>query len=75
MTAIIASAFVNTLNADKDVNPLSIADRCDRCGSQAYVIVVLASGVLHLCGHDYRAHADKLASVAIGITDASAFIG
>ncbi|MHA7270604.1 DUF7455 domain-containing protein [Arthrobacter sp. HLT1-20] len=36
---------------------LSTLDRCDRCGAQAYVRVVLASsgGELLFCGHHARA--------------------
>lgn len=40
---------------------LSPADRCDRCGAQAYVRASLASGTdLHFCVHHSRAHLDKL---------------
>ena len=32
--------------------PLSVADRCDRCGARAYVRATLPSGsVLLFCGH------------------------
>jgi len=49
--------------------PLSVADRCDRCGAQAYVRVTLPSGELLFCAHHYRAHAPKFADVATHIHD------
>jgi hypothetical protein len=40
---------------------LTAADRCDRCGAQAYVRATLADGLeLHFCAHHGRAHLDKL---------------
>lgn len=42
-------------------SPLTAADRCDRCGAQAYVRVRLAAGgELLFCGHHGRRHEDKL---------------
>ena len=44
--------------------------RCDRCGAQAYVRVVLHSRQdLLFCAHHYRQHAPALAKVAAGIQD------
>jgi hypothetical protein len=44
--------------------------RCDRCGAQAYVRVLLRSRQeLLFCGHHYRQHAPALATVAAGIQD------
>lgn len=49
---------------------LSAADRCDRCGAQAYVRVTLASGFeLLFCAHHSKEHADKLRQVALKIQD------
>lgn len=49
---------------------LTAADRCDRCGAQAYLRVTLASGgELLFCAHHARAHSDKLQQVALKITD------
>ena len=54
---------------------LSAADRCDRCGAQAYVRVTLASGSqLLFCVHHSKEHADKLKQVALKIHDESARI-
>jgi hypothetical protein len=50
--------------------PLSAADRCDRCGAQAYVRVVLTSGgELLFCAHHGREHADALTAAAASIQD------
>lgn len=53
--------------------PLSAADRCDRCGAQAYVRVLLADehggGELFFCGHHARAHQSRLREVAADIYD------
>lgn len=49
--------------------PLSAADRCDRCGAQAYVRVVLANGELLFCAHHARRHADAFAGVAVHVHD------
>ena len=57
----MASALATTLSA---------ADRCDRCGAQAYVRARLASGgELLFCAHHSREHADAYASVAVEIQD------
>ncbi|WP_435300229.1 DUF7455 domain-containing protein [Timonella sp. A28] len=48
---------------------LTTADRCDRCGAQAYVRVVLAQGELLFCAHHARAHADKFNQVAAEVHD------
>ena len=49
---------------------LNAADRCDRCGAQAYMRVTLTSGgELLFCAHHGRAHSDKLQQVALNIQD------
>lgn len=49
---------------------LDATDRCDRCGAQAYLRVILASGgELLFCAHHARAHQDKLQQVALKIQD------
>ncbi len=49
---------------------LNAADRCDRCGAQAYHRDTLASGgELLFCAHHGRAHSDKLKQVALKIQD------
>ncbi|GAB4067760.1 hypothetical protein GCM10028777_24790 [Angustibacter speluncae] len=54
-------------------NHLTAADRCDRCGAQAYVRVVLSSGgELLFCAHHGRAHDARLRELDADITDESA---
>ncbi len=49
---------------------LTALDRCDRCGAQAYVRVMLISGgELLFCAHHGREHDDQLRQVAAAITD------
>ncbi|GAA1377629.1 hypothetical protein GCM10009638_17840 [Luteococcus sanguinis] len=49
---------------------LDASDRCDRCGAQAYLRVVMSSGgELLFCAHHARAHSDKLKQVALKIQD------
>jgi hypothetical protein len=51
---------------------LNAADRCDRCGAQAYVRVTLNSGFdLLFCAHHSKEHADRLRQVALEIHDES----
>lgn len=49
---------------------LNAADRCDRCGAQAYVRVTLATGgTLLFCGHHFHDHEPKLRQSATDIVD------
>lgn len=49
---------------------LTAADRCDRCGAQAYLRVELASGLeLLFCAHHAREHDAKLREVAVNVID------
>ncbi len=49
---------------------LTAADRCDRCGAQAYLRVQLAGGgELLFCAHHARQHGERLREVAITIQD------
>jgi len=51
---------------------LNAADRCDRCGAQAYVRVTMASGFdLLFCAHHSKEHAAKLRQIALKIKDES----
>jgi hypothetical protein len=53
---------------------LTSADRCDRCGAQAFYRAVLATGELLFCAHHGRAHAARLAEVAVELQDGTAAI-
>jgi hypothetical protein len=50
---------------------LTAADRCDRCGAQAYVRVILAAGDLLFCAHHGRRYEPKLREVAREFHDES----
>lgn len=51
-------------------SPLTAADRCDRCGAQAFLRVELRSGgELLFCGHHAREHGDKLKALAVNVVD------
>jgi ribosomal protein S14 len=53
-------------------SPLTVADRCDRCGAQAYVRVTMESGLdLLMCAHHFRENEDRLRTVAASIHDES----
>jgi hypothetical protein len=51
---------------------LTNADRCDRCGAQARVRVVLTTGDLLFCAHHARAYEDKLKTSALEWVDETA---
>jgi hypothetical protein len=48
---------------------LKVADRCDQCGAQAFVLVKLITGELVFCGHHYNKHKEKLNNQAYEIVD------
>jgi hypothetical protein len=49
---------------------LTAADRCDRCGAQAYLRVELrGGGELLFCAHHAREHADRLREIAVSVHD------
>jgi ribosomal protein S14 len=51
---------------------LTAADRCDRCGAQAYVRAMMESGLdLLLCAHHFRENEDRLREIAVDIHDES----
>lgn len=51
-------------------SPLTALDRCDRCGAQAYVRAVLASGSdLLFCAHHWHQNSDALRAVGVSIHD------
>ncbi|PWD49838.1 hypothetical protein C8046_03175 [Serinibacter arcticus] len=58
---------MTTTTADQ----LTVSDRCDRCGAQAYVRVTLESGQLYFCAHHGRALTPALTDIAVEILDES----
>jgi hypothetical protein len=53
---------------------LTIADRCDRCGAQAFIRAVFASGDLTFCGHHGRELMVPLQRAALLVEDATELI-
>ena len=52
------------------VRRLTVMDRCDRCGAQAYVRVLLPGHLeLLFCAHHHRQHASALREIAVAISD------
>ncbi len=43
---------------------LTAADRCDSCGAQAYIRVVVNNGELLFCAHHGKKHQEKLSAIA-----------
>lgn len=61
---------VSTLTAENAAPEMTAADRCDACGAQAYVRVLMAGGgELLFCAHHARKHSEALSSVATHIHD------
>ncbi len=54
-----------TMTTTLEPHKLTTSDRCDACGAQAYVRVVLGSGnELFFCGHHARENESELQQVA-----------
>ena len=51
---------------------LTAADRCDRCGAQAFVRVVLATGDLLFCAHHAKSYEETLRTQALEWVDETA---
>ena len=63
-----------TITEEKIERSLKVIDRCDACGSQAFVMVKLISGELMFCGHHYVKNQDKLNNQAYEIIDEREYI-
>lgn len=48
---------------------LTLTDRCDRCGAQAFIVAYLAACELMFCMHHGRQYMDALCEVADDIYD------
>ncbi len=60
------------MTATAEIPALTTADRCDRCGAQAFVRVELQSGAdLMFCGHHARQHETRLREIAVTYQDES----
>ncbi len=57
-----------TLTPSTSPAPPAASDRCDRCGAQAKVRVVLpGGGDLVFCGHHARAYDERLRELAVDV--------
>lgn len=58
------------MNATLEATRLSAADRCDRCGAQAYVRATLPGGsALLFCNHHWLVGRERLLELATSIQD------
>jgi hypothetical protein len=67
-------AILDTTPVDAWCYEFHVADRCDRCGAQAFVAVRVTNQegtqtVLLFCGHHYHTHGVALEVVATDIAD------
>ena len=53
----------------EETDTMNAHDRCDSCGSQAYVWVNGVNGDLLFCGHHFVKHEEKLRAYAFEIID------
>jgi hypothetical protein len=59
-----------------EARELTAMDRCDRCGAQAYVRTVLASGSeLLFCAHHWHDNEARLREIAVSIHDETNRLG
>ena len=49
--------------------PLTAADRCDRCGAQAYLRAEFMNGTLLFCAHHGRTFEVTITEQALDVTD------
>lgn len=57
------------LTEETKVQVLKVSDRCDACGSQAFVWINGVNGDLLFCGHHFAKYEDKLKEYAFEIID------
>lgn len=62
------------METTKQERQLKIADRCDKCGSQAFVLVKGVNGELYFCGHDYAKNEKALEKFAYEVIDERSYI-
>ena len=63
-----------TALTDDRCTPLGLADRCDRCGAQAFFRALFSSGELTFCGHHGRELMVPLQREAIFVEDGTDLI-
>lgn len=53
---------------------LTLQDRCDRCGAQAFILAKGMQGELYFCGHHYNKTKDAINSWAFEVINELEFI-
>lgn len=56
---------------ERDSHQLTGLDRCDSCGAQAYIRVMIGESELLFCAHHGRRHQEKLEAIATDWHDES----
>lgn len=60
----------STTAATAGLAPLTVADRCDKCGAQAFMRAVFpGGGELLFCGHHGREYAAALSGSSVQLVD------
>lgn len=59
------STSVDVEVTDVDATPLTLSDRCDRCGAQAFVRTTHGESDLLWCAHHFRKHETELADAKV----------
>ena len=68
----VVQSVTGTVTPPAPSPTLTAADRCDRCGAQARVRVVLSSGDLLFCAHHAKAYESSLREQAVEWVDETA---
>lgn len=63
-----------TTLTEQRVTPLTLADRCDRCGAQAFYRAIFVTGELTFCGHHGRELLIPMQYTAILVEDGTELI-
>lgn len=66
--------MITTEDAPKLERQLKKNDRCDSCGSEAFVLVKMINGELLFCGHHYMKNQKALNSQSYEIVDEREYI-
>ena len=61
----------STATVERDSYQLTALDRCDSCGAQAYIRVMIGESELLFCAHHGRRHQEKLSAIATDWHDES----
>jgi hypothetical protein len=74
MTTAIAPELPAAVAEKPAERTLTGHDRCDSCGSQAYVKTMMMAGELLFCGHHFTRFEAKIRSGAITVVDERQFL-